>query len=157
METHSPAGLSLSPRFLAGEAVLYSKSFVWAVSGKSFPSYRVSIVLPPIQEMALYVTNRRVLLPCWMFRLVRFEWMAWFARADAAADQDCIQTASVGRTRFLGPYLELITSKSAQHRWRSATARIRIYVSDPETPCRLISEALEPTVPKGVPEGATCG
>ncbi len=135
--------LGPAPRLLAGEQVLYFKPVIWMVSGKSLPSYRIAPWLPLIQEMAFYVTNRRVLLPCWlMLRLVRFEWAAWLRREDSVPDQDVVQTAGTGRHPLLGPYLQLITVNPVPHWYRSRQARIRFYMKAPEIPCRLISDLL---------------
>ena len=140
MATELKVSLNLPPRLLAGEKVLHLKPMVWAASGKSVPSYRVSLSLPLIQEMGLYVTDRRVLLPCWLLRLVRLEWSAWFTGEDKTADQDHLETVAVGRSAFLGPYLELITCNPVAHWWRSRKARIRLFMKSPEPVCRLIFE-----------------
>jgi hypothetical protein len=139
--------LTLPPRLLAGEKVFHFKPIVWAASGKSLPNYRLSVSLPLIQEMALYVTDRRVLLPCWLLRLVRFEWSAWFAGEDQTADQDRLETVAVGRSAAFGPYLELVTCNPVEHWWRSRKARIRLFMKSPEPVCHLIFEALGATNP----------
>ena len=157
MATELKVSLNLPPRLLAGEKVLHLKPMVWAASGKSVPSYRVSLSLPLIQEMGLYVTDRRVLLPCWLLRLVRLEWSAWFTEEDKTADQDHLETVAVGRSAFLGPYLELITCNPVAHWWRSRKARIRLFMKSPEPVCRLIFEALGPTTPSSEQDGPAYG
>ncbi len=136
---------SLAVRLLAGERVLYFKPMVWAASGKSLPNYRLSLSLPLVQEMGLYVTDRRVVLACWLFRLVRCEWTAWLRGGDAAADEDRVKTVAVGRNALLGPYLELIASNPVHHWWRSREARLRLFMKNPEALNRLLSEVLGPT------------
>jgi hypothetical protein len=142
MTTESRVGLSLLPRLFAGERVLYSRSWLWAASGKSLPSYRISFSLPLVQEMGLCITDKRVLLPCWLFRLIRFEWAAWFDVKDANADQDRVNGVSVGRAPLLGPYLQLVTYNPVRHWWRSCEARIRLFMKNPEPLCRLLQEQL---------------
>ena len=126
MTTGLKASLKPPPRLLAGERVLYFKPVVWAASGKSLPSYRFSLRLPLIQEMGLYITDRRVVLSCWLLRLVHVEWMAWFGSKDGNADRDQIEEVSVGRNPVLGQYLQLATYDPVKHWWRSRKARIRI-------------------------------
>ena len=142
MTTGLKVRAGLLPPLQVGESVLYSRPCVWIASGKSFPSYRVTFSLPFIQEMGLYVTNRRVLLPYWLLRLVRLDWAAWFRGNDRAGDQDQIEEVSVGRSLLLGPYLQLTTCNPVGHWWRSRTARIRLYMKEPEPVCNLISERL---------------
>ena len=142
------------PRLEPGEKVLYFKSILWAVTGKSLPSYRASFSCPPIQEMGLYVTDRRVFLPGWVLRIFRVEWMAWFAETHKIADRDYVEAVSVGRNRLFGPYLELITCNPVQHWWRSRKARIRLFLKSPEPVCRLITETLAPTNPGSERSGA---
>ena len=154
MASELKVSLSLPVRLLAGERVLYFKPIVWGASGKSLPSYRLSLSLPLIQEMGLYITDRRVLLPCWLLRLVRFEWTAWFTGEDQTADEDHLESVAVGCNAFFGPYLELITCNPVGHWWRSRQARIRLFMKNPEPVCRLISEALGPATPRGEQDGA---
>jgi len=144
MKTGPQFSLSLPSRLLAGERVLYFKPIVWAASGKSLPSYRLSVSLPPIQEMALYITDQRLLLPCWVLRLFRVEWAAWFSAGDRTADQDHVVTVTVGRAALFGPYLELITCNPVEHWWRAREARVRLFMKHPEPVCRLIVQALGP-------------
>ena len=153
MTTEMKVGVSLPPRLQAGERVLYFKPIVWAASGKSLPSYRLSLWLPFVQEMGLYITDRRVFLPCWLFRLFRFEWTAWLTGADQSTDQDHLETAAVGRKPFVGPYLELVTCNPVKHWWRSRNARVRLFMKDPDPLCRLLGERLRAVSPGGEPQG----
>ena len=157
MATELKVSLNLPARLLAGERVLYFKPIVWAASARSLPSYRLSFSLPLLQEMGLYITDRRIFLPCWLFRLFRFEWAAWFTWEDHTADQDHLETVAVGRNAFLGPYLEIITCNPVGHWWRGPKARIRLFMKNPEPVCRLISEALRPATPRCEPDGAANG
>ena len=157
MSNGSQISLSLPPRLQPGEKVLYFKSILWAATGKSLPSYRVSVFCPPIQEMGLYVTDLRVFLPAWVLRIFRVDWMAWFAEVDKTADRDYIGAVSVGRNRLFGPYLEIITYNPVQHWWRSPKARIRLFMKSPEPVCRLVTEALARTIPGSEPVGPANG
>lgn len=157
MATELKVSLNLPARLLAGERVLYFKPIVWAASAKSLPSYRLSFSLPLLQEMGLCITDRRIFLPCWLFRLFRFEWAAWFTGEDHTADQDHLETVAVGRNAFLGPYLEIITCNPVEHWWRGPKARIRLFMKNPEPVRRLICEALGPTAPKDAPSGPAKG
>lgn len=147
MKTESKVSLNLLPRLLAGERVLHCQPWLWAASGMSLPSYRVSLSLPLVQEMGLYVTDRRVLLSCWLFRLIRLEWAAWLVRKDESADQDSIKEVSVGRSPLLGRYLQLVTYDPVKHWWRSREARVRLFMKNPEPLFRFLTEALRGATP----------
>jgi hypothetical protein len=143
MRTESQVSLSLLPRLFTGEKILHCQPWLWAASGKSLPSYRVSLSLPLVQEMGLYVTDRRVLLCGWLFRLIRFEWAAWFPGKGGSADQDSVTEVSVGRSPLLGRYLQLVTYDPVEHWWRSREARVRLFMKNPEPLCRILTEALQ--------------
>jgi len=142
MNSNSPVSFSLVPRFLAGERVLYSQPWLWAVSAKSLPSYRISLGIPLVQDISLYVTDQRVLLCGGLFRLLRVDWAAWFGVEAAGADQDRVTEVSVGRMRLFGHYLQLMTHNAARHWWRSPEARVRLFMRNAEPLCRLLEQQL---------------
>ncbi len=91
MKSDPAVSFTLLARFLAGETVLYSQPWLWAVSAKSLPSYRISVGIPLLQEISLCVTDQRVLLSRWICsNCCQVDWAAWLAVEDAAADQDRI-------------------------------------------------------------------
>ena len=157
MKTESCVSFHLLPRLLAGERVIHCQPWLWAASGKSLPSYRVSVSLPLLQEMGFYVTDRRLLLTCWLFRLVRFDWVAWFGRKEDSADQDSIKEVSVGRSPVLGRYLQIVTYNPVEHWWRSREGRIRLFMKKPEPLCRWLTEALRAAPPGGEPSAVPPG
>lgn len=134
-------GVPLRP--LDTETVLFSHPLLWLVSGKSLPSYRVSLTLPWLQEIGLYVTDQRVVLPYQISGLLKSDWTAWFDSEDEVSDRDQIEAVSTGRHPLLGPYLQLLTYNPAPHWWRSQQGRIRCYMKDPEPVCRVIAETMQ--------------
>ena len=147
MNGESRFSLNLLPRLAAGERILHSQPWLWAASGKSLPSYRVSVSVPLVQEMGLCVTDRRVVLCAWVLRLFRFEWVAWFERQDQFADQDSIKEISVGRSRLFGRYLQLVTHDPVKHWWRSCETRVRLYMKNPESLSQSLNETLRMATP----------
>jgi len=107
--------------------------------------------------MGLYITDRRILLPVWVLRIFRVEWMAWYAGRDETLDADYLESVAVGRNAFFGTYLELITWNPVEHWWCSRKARIRLFMRNPEPVCRVITEALAPIIPGSGPDGPTNG
>jgi hypothetical protein len=87
------------PSLQPGETVLLFKKRVWALSTKSFPSYRFFFSLPPIVEAALYITNRRVLVLANVFRLLSQAVSQWHAGETQAAS-DLITRLNLDGARF---------------------------------------------------------
>jgi len=153
MKTESSVSFHLLPRLLAGERVIHCQSWLWVAPTKSLPSYRVSVSLPLLQEMGCYLTDRRLLLTCWLFRLVRFDWVAWFGRREDGAERDSIKEVSVGRSPILGRYLQIVTCNPVKHWWRSCEGRIRLFMENPEPLNRWLTEALR-AAPSGADQNA---
>jgi hypothetical protein len=153
MKTESSVSFHLLPRLLAGERVVHCQPWLWVASTKSLPSYRVSESLPLLQEMGFYHTQRRRLLTCWLFRLVRFDWVAWFGRREDGAERDSIKEVSVGRSPVLGRYLQIVTCNPVKHWWRSCEGRIRLFMENPEPLYRWLTEALR-AAPPGADQNA---
>jgi len=116
---------------------------MWAVSGKSLPSYRISLEVPLLQDISLYVTDQRVLLSGWVLRLLRVDWTGWFAVEDTSGDWDRITEVPVGRKPLFGQYLQLVTHNPVRHWWRSHEARIRLFMRNPEPLCRMLQQRLD--------------
>ena len=142
MKSEPAVSFALLPRFHAVETVLHSQPWLWAVSAKSLPSYRISVGIPLVQDISLYVTDQRVLLSGWVFRLLRGDWAAWFAVEDAAADRDRITAVSVGRAPLFGQYLQVVTHNPVRHWWRSPETRVRLFIKNAEPLCRLLQAQL---------------
>jgi hypothetical protein len=147
VNTEPTLGLTIPPRLFPGERVLYFQPWLRAVTSKSLPSYRIAPGIPVLEEMALYVTDRRLLLAAWLMRLVRFEWSAWFGNQDESADRDWIREVSVGRSSLLGRYVQLVTYDPVKHWYRSLQAQVRFFVKDPDSLYRLLSERLGAPAP----------
>ncbi len=69
---------SLSASLLPGERVLLVKRWVWGGSVSSLPTYRWIFSIPPLCEVSIYMTDRRVLWHGYILRLVSQEFSQWF-------------------------------------------------------------------------------
>jgi len=137
-------GFNVLAGLQAGETALLFKPWVWALSAKSLPSYRMSFSLPPLWEAGLYVTNRRVLLVGSILRLVTQQSSQWHVGEAPSEDDDVISRVEGGRSSLLGPYLEIVSNNAAQHWYRSAELRLRLFMRHPEAAYRLIAERVVP-------------
>ena len=131
------------PALQPGETVLLFKKWVWAMSTKSLPSYRVFASLPPLCEAGLYITNRRVLVLASVFRLLTQEISQWHAGFAEGGDSDVIRRVELGRSSLVGPYLEIVSTTAEQHWYRSPDLRVRLYIRNAEDARRIIAEYLD--------------
>lgn len=135
--------LSLLPSLLSGERILLFQRRVWLYSGRSFPGYRIFFTLPPLFEAGMYVTDRRVLLVAHVFRLFSQEFEQWFAGRGGPAGDVVIQHVTTGRSRWWGPYLEILSASSARKVWYwSGHVRVRLYTRKAEAVQQVIAERL---------------
>lgn len=153
MKADAIVSFHLLPSLHAEERILHLQPWLWAVSGKSLPSYRFSVGVPFLQDISLCVTDQRVLLSGWLLRLLRVDWTGWFAVEDTSADRDRVTEVSVGRAPLFGQYLQLLTHNPVGHWWRSPEARIRLFMRNPEPLCRMLQQRL----PAGEPAGSAQG
>jgi hypothetical protein len=137
-----PASFNVLPSFLPGEKVLFFKMWVWAASGKSWPSYRWSFSVPPFMEQGLYVTDRRVLVVFYIFRTIKFEDSLWFEGRGEPGGNEFVKEVNVGKSRIVGPYLEVVSESSVKQWCRSPKIRLRLFMKNPEPIRRIIAEAM---------------
>jgi hypothetical protein len=137
------------PKLLPGEKVLLFKPWLWFgsgkkwLSGKSFPYYyRIFFPIPLLCEAGLYVTDRRVLLVCYLCRLFILENSIWLKGKGELEDNEFIEETSVGENFLLGTYLEIVSETSPRPRYRSRRALLRFYMKDAEFARRVIAEAM---------------
>jgi hypothetical protein len=126
--------------------VLLRKGWLWAASAKSLPmTYRWDMSLPPVCEIGLYVTDRRVLPVAHMFRLVTQECSLWYEGRNPPDDQELIKEVSVGSHMLLGPYLEVISEDPARHWYRSDRLRLRLFMKSAEQYHEVIAAVMGTT------------
>lgn len=134
--------LRVSPKMQAGERPLYFEKLVWALSGKSLPSYREFFSLPPLLYARLCVTDRRILLVAYIFRICAQQFSLWYPGQQPSHDCDLVRDVSVGRARFLGPYLQIISENPFRHWYRSHELRVRLFMKESESVRGIVSEAM---------------
>jgi hypothetical protein len=131
---------SLLPEFQPGETVLHSKPWIWALSCKSPPTYRLFFSLPLLWKAGLYVTDRRIVLMAHAFHLWTQELSIWFSRGPQGEERELFKSVSTGSSRWAGRYLELISEDLQTHWYRSRELRLRFFIRDTEVLRQLISE-----------------
>lgn len=133
---------NLLPTLLPEEKVLFVKKWICFSTCLSHPNYRWSFSLPPIQEQGLYITDRRVLHIVHSFRILTVEFDQWFEAKSQTSDTEFIKEVRAGRNWLCGPYLEIVSQNSVKLWYRSQRARMRVYMRNAESVCRIINEAI---------------
>lgn len=129
------------PPVRPGERVLHFKKWLWGISSKSLPSYRLFFSLPPLWEAGLYVTDQRLLVVSSVLRLFNQDFSIWFSQQVKTPNVDVLKNVSVGRGLF-GTYLEINSEAIEPVGWyRSKTLCVRFFTADAELLQRMISEA----------------
>jgi hypothetical protein len=130
--------LNMLPEFMPGERIHHFHKWLWAVSSKSPPTFRVSSSLPLIQEIGFYVTDRRITLVGNAFRLLFQQFDIWFPGKVLGRDPEIFKAVSTGRNSLFGDYLEILSEDPKPHWYRSRELRLRLFLRDPGRLERLI-------------------
>jgi hypothetical protein len=134
--------LSMFPPLLPGEKVLLFREWLWLGSVKSLPTYRVWFFPPPLFEEGLYVTDRRLLHVFHFVRVLTQEFSQWFEGKAERGEDELLKDLSIGRSRLLGPYLDVVSESPVKRWYRSRRLRLRLFMRNAEPLCRIISEAM---------------
>ena len=118
------------PEFLPGEKVCHFHKWLWAVSSKSPPSFRLSSSLPLVQEIGFYVTDRRIFFVAHVFRLLVQQFNIWFPGREQGNAPEIFKAVSTGRNALLGNYLEILSEDPQPHWYRSRELRLRLFLRD---------------------------
>jgi len=129
------------PELLAGETVLYFKKWVWGISCKSLPTYRLFFSFPPLWEAGLYITDRRIILMAHCFRLLTQEFSLWFPGKTPSGDAEWFKAVCTGLSGLAGDYLELISENPNPQWYRSRELRLRFFMRHPHEIEQIINEA----------------
>jgi cytidylate kinase len=93
-------------------------------------------------DQGFYVTDRRVLLVGYMFRVLKFEYSLWFEEAGVPDNNDIVKEVNVRKSRIAGPYLEIVAESPVKQWLRSRQATIHIFMRNPEPVRKIIAEAM---------------
>lgn len=122
----------LLPNLLSGERVLHFQKRVGPALWRSLPTCRFNVSWPPLSEMGLYVTDRRVIVITYVLRLVAHEFSMWFPATAPGTSSELLKRVSTGRSRWFGSYLELISEHPEKRWYRSRELRLLLCLRRPE-------------------------
>lgn len=130
---------STLPALEPGERVLHFQPWVWWVSVKALPTYRLFFSLPPLWEAGLYITDSRILLAARLFRLLSYDYSVTLKNRQQN-HSETLTEVSTGTMPVFRNYLELNTQCPRRHWFRSQQSRIRLFTSNAESLREQISQ-----------------
>ena len=131
-----------------GEKLLYQHDHVGFAVYKSAPTLHAAGSVPGLHNIALLVTNRRVIIKGAILGGVQVtEFDLWYPDSVPSADCDVLERASVGRSRLSGKYLHL-TARAREHGpLRSDLLEMYLYMDEADRVSLMLETTLaeEPT------------
>lgn len=92
---------------------------------------RGTVSIPLIQDIDLFITDRRVIVRAELFLgLFGADYVAWFASGSAPAGADVLASASAGEQRVLGPSLDLVATTGRQSALRGSELHLQLFLSE---------------------------
>ena len=118
-----------SPTLAPGETLRLHASSVRGVVGRTGPTFRATTSIPLIQDIDLFITDRRVIIRAELFLgLFDADYVAWLPGAFAAAGADTLTSASAEEQRVLGPSLVLVATTARPSLWRGPELRLQLFL-----------------------------
>jgi hypothetical protein len=130
-----------------GENVLHFIPSVGFISSKALPTYRLFFPIPPLMKASLIITDRRIIIVSYLFGFVIQEFSSWYPGRNPEGKLEIIESASVGKMRLIGQYLEVVSyndNRPWYYRYLcAARVRLRFYMKNPEPLYESMSSVLE--------------
>ena len=121
---------------LPGEEILHFVPSLGLTTMKALPTYRIFFPIPLFLRASVHITDRRIIIVTYLFGLVIDKFSSWYPGRAPEGDFEIIESASVGKMRLSGPYLEVI-SFNDKRPWYyrclcAGHLRLRFYMKNPE-------------------------
>lgn len=99
------------PALLDGDSLRLHVPAVRGALARSGPTYRGTVSIPIIQDIDLFITDRRVIVRADLFLgLFDADHIAWLPTGSPPAGSDVLLSASVSEQGVLGPALRLVAA-----------------------------------------------
>jgi hypothetical protein len=120
-----------TPKLQPGEAQRFHASSVRGVIGRSGPTYRATTSVPFIQDIDLFITDRRVIVRAeLLLGLFDADYSAWFPESSQPAGEDGLRSASLEESAILGPSLTLVATTGSRTIWRGPEMRLQLFLPE---------------------------
>jgi hypothetical protein len=117
-----------APSLEPGETLRLHVPDVRGAIGRSGLSYRMTASTPLVQDIDLFITDRRVIVRAELFLgLFDADYLAWFPSATAPAAGDILRQATLDNGGLLGPSLTLVAEVSRPSVWRGPEQRLQLF------------------------------
>lgn len=98
-------------------------------------------------KASLIITDRRIIIVSYLFGFVIQEFSSWYPGRNPEGKLEIIESASVGKMRLIGQYLEVVSyndNRPWYYRYLcAARVRLRFYMKNPEPLYESMSSVLE--------------
>lgn len=118
-----------TPALAPGETLRLHASAIRGAVVRSGPTFRATISVPVIQDLDLFITDRRVIVRAELFLgLFGTDYVAWFPAAVTPDGGDVLRTVRLTAEGPLGPTLELIAKTGRPSVFRGPELKLALYL-----------------------------
>jgi len=118
-----------TPTLLPGETLRLHAPAIRGAVARSGPTFRATVSLPVIQDLDLFITDRRVIVRAELFLgLFDADYVAWFARSTAPAGADVLKSVQLTPEGPLGPVLTLVAETGRPSIVRGPELKLALYL-----------------------------
>lgn len=119
------------PTLESGEALRLHAAGIKGAVARTGPTFRSTISIPVIQDLDLFITDRRIIVRAELFLgLFASDYSAWFPEAARPADADVLAAAHVTPDGPLGPHLTLVARTGKPSLLRGPELKLALYLPD---------------------------
>lgn len=120
-----------APELLPGEKIRFQSQSVRAAMGHSGVTHRGTASIPLVQDIGLFVTDRRLIVRAEIFMgLFDSDFVAWFPDAARGDGGDTLRSARVLDVPVLGACLEVQTETDRPHLLRARKLKLQLMLPD---------------------------
>jgi hypothetical protein len=117
-----------NPELLPGETIRFQSASVRAAMAHSGPSHRGTASIPLVQDILLYLTDRRLIVRAEIFMgLFDSDFVAWFPASASGQRGDVLRSARALEVPVLGAGLEILTENERPHLLRGRGMRLQLF------------------------------
>ena len=117
------------PPLDSGEALRFHAPAIKGAVARTGPSFRATVSIPVIQDLDLFITDRRILVRAELFLgLIEADYVAWFPGATRPAEADSLSGAYLTPDGPLGPHLTLVARTGRTSPLRGPELKLALYL-----------------------------
>ncbi|MBK8006500.1 MAG: hypothetical protein IPK12_22120 [Gemmatimonadetes bacterium] len=117
------------PPLEPGEALRLHAPAIRGAVARSGPSFRATVSLPVVQDLDLFITDRRIIVRAEIFLgLFESDYIAWYPRADRPTESDVLTHVYLTPDGPMGPLLTLVAKTGRPSLLRGPELRLALYL-----------------------------